>query len=225
MISVSMDFKSFERDMKNIMEYSIGFLDGTQKGKNQFLDNLGKDAIEVLKEYVDMNARVDPASLHHVYEWSQTGNPDGRLFDITYAVNSAGVSVLSTFRQSSSVKDGSTVPFFDKAGIMENGTPVVIRSKKTSGVLAFDSNGERVFTKKPIKVDNPGGDVQGKYEKTFNDFFNSFFTQSYLKSSGMVKYLQTPRAYKDNLSRGKSGGRSVGLATGYKWITNTGAGI
>jgi hypothetical protein len=42
--------KKFARDMKNVIDYSLGFLDGIQNGKTQFLNNLGKNTIEVLKQ-------------------------------------------------------------------------------------------------------------------------------------------------------------------------------
>ena len=32
--------------------------------------------------YVDSQARVNPKSLHHVYEWKKVGVPSARLFDL-----------------------------------------------------------------------------------------------------------------------------------------------
>jgi hypothetical protein len=51
---------SFKKEMNNIMNYSLGFLDGVQKGKNQLMHIIGKESIEVLKEFIDANARVNP---------------------------------------------------------------------------------------------------------------------------------------------------------------------
>jgi len=49
---------------------------------------------------------------------------------------------------------------------------------------------EQVFTKNPINVSNPGGDwVQGSYEKTFDNFMNNYFKQSFLRASGIYQYL------------------------------------
>ena len=39
---VSIKTNSFEKDLLNIANYSMGFLEGAQKGKKVFLDNLGK---------------------------------------------------------------------------------------------------------------------------------------------------------------------------------------
>ena len=33
--------KGFQRDMRNLIEYSAGYIDGVQKGKKVFLNNLG----------------------------------------------------------------------------------------------------------------------------------------------------------------------------------------
>ena len=41
-------------------------------------------------------------------------------------------------------------------------------------------------------------------------------------SSGILSYLGKPIAYKTNLRAGKTGGRSVGVATGYRWVINAG---
>lgn len=211
----------FFKEMQNIVDYSIGFLDGAKQGKQKMLENLGASAIEALRQYVDASARVDPAMLHHVYEWNQVGSPNGRLFDLIYTVNGSGLSIKSSFRQSSSVKDGSRTPFYDKASIMENGISVTIKAKK-SWVLSFDDNGEQVFTRNPITVEKPGGDVAGNYEEAFDNFINRYFTQVFLDSSGMAKYLKNPEVFKKNLSLGKRGGRSAGTSTGYRWIINAG---
>lgn len=218
MITARFDTTRFNKEMKNILGYSIGFLEGAQKGKTRLLDNLGRETIEILKQYIDANARVNPQALHHVYEWHKTGSPAARLFDIDYTVSNLGLSLKSTFRQSTSIKEGSNVPFYDKARIMENGIPVVI-SPRRAQVLAFEENGEKVFSKTPIRVSNPGGpESNGAYERAFDSFFRQYFSQSFLKSSGVLGYLGQSKAYKKNIGAGKVGGRSVGISAGYRWI-------
>jgi hypothetical protein len=222
MISVKFDDSTFFKEMKNVINYSEGFLDGAQKGKTQFLESIAKTAIESLKQYVDSNARLNPQALHHVYEWSMTGSPASRLFDLSYSVKGGGLTINSTFNQSISVRSGSKEPFYDKARIMENGVPVTIKPKSAK-VLAFEDNGEKVFTKNPIEISNPGGqEVQGSYQRVFDQFFNVYFSQIFLRSSGIMNYLEKPAIYKDKLSAGKTGGRPVGLAAGYKWISQAG---
>lgn len=218
---VVMNTKDFEKNLNNIINYSVGFLDGVQKGKSLFLASFGKETVEILKKYIDSNARVNPLMLHHIYEWGKTGSPEARLFDIDYTVSNLGLSFKSTFRQSSTIKSGSRVPFYDKARIMENGIPVTIRPK-SSDVLVFEQDGEQVFTKNAVVVENPGGNVQGKFESTFDSFFLNYFTQAFLRSSGLRRYLENPTIYKKNIRAGSRIGKSKGIDTGYRWIVNAG---
>jgi len=217
---VSIQTNNFEKELLNIANYSIGFLEGAQKGKKVFLDNLGRGVIFALGQYVDVEARANKEALHHVYEWYQTGSPQARLFDITYTVSNLGLSLNSTFRQSRTLQQDATTPFYNKAKIMENGIPVVIRPKKNS-VLRFYQGGETVFTSKPVTVRNPGGNqVEGSFERIFDEFMTRYFTQAFLRASGISDYISNPVIYKKNLPAGAKQGRPKGVSTGYKWITN-----
>lgn len=220
-MKVRFDGRQFAKDMKNIMDYSAGFLDGIQMGKQQLMHSIGVQSIELLKSYIDSNAKTNPAILHHVYEWNQTGSPDARLYDIKYSISNLGLSFMSSFSQSNTVQDGSNTPFYNKAKIMEEGIPVKIRPKKAQS-LRFIDDGEEVFTKSEVTIRNPGGNVEGKFEQVFDNFFNKYFTQAFLRASGMAAYLDNPTAYKKNLQAGKKGGRAKGLSTGYRWIANAG---
>jgi hypothetical protein len=215
----------FKKEMNNIVDYSMGFLEGIQRGKTIFLKTVGLETVELMKEFIDSNARVNPDMLHHVYEWNQTGSPSARLYDISYTTSNLGLSFRSSFRQSTSIKNGSRTPFYDKARIMEEGIPVVIRPR-VAQALAFEDNGETVFTKSEVRVDNPGGtEVQGGFEKVFDMFFNRYFSQAFLRVSGIARYLENPVVYRKDMAAGKRLGRSKGLSTGYRWIANAGVGI
>jgi len=214
----------FKKEMNNIVSYSVGFLEGIQKGKTVLLKTLGLETVELMKQFVDSNARVNPDMLHHVYEWNQTGSANARLFDINYTTSNLGLSFMSSFSQSSSIKDGSRTPFYDKARIMEEGIPVTIRPK-VAQALVFEQNGETVFTKNEVRVDNPGGtEVQGGFEKTMEMFFNRYFSQAFLRVSGVAKYLENPEVYRKDMRAGKKMGRTKGVSTGYRWIANAGVG-
>jgi hypothetical protein len=222
---VTMNSKSFEMQMNNIVNYSFGFLEGVQKGKKIFLDKLGKGVIQALAQYVDVEARSNPKALHHVYEWNQTGSPTSRLFDLNYTVSNVGLSINSTFRQSRSVSENMTIPFYNKAKIMENGIPVTI-SPTRSQVLKFSGPNGDVFTKKPIKVDSPGGDeVFGSFESTVDIFISRYFKQSFLRASGLYDYIKKPVLYKKNFAAGSKLGKSKGVDTGFKWIVNATIGV
>jgi len=222
MMKLAVNNKQFKKDMDNIVKYSFGYLEGIQIGKVEFFHNLGLNISEMLQKYIDSNARVNPTALNHIYEWYQVGSPNARLYDIKYTVSNLGLSFITNFKQSSTIKDGSRVPFYDKARIMEEGIPVTI-TPRNSNVLVFEKDGETVFTKNSVNVDNPGGDATtGSFEKVIDSFFTKYFTQAFLRSSGISQYLENPILYKKNLTRGKKTGRSKGLDVGYRWIANAG---
>ena len=217
MITLKFDNKTFMKEINNIMDYSVGFVDGMVNAKQEFLRNLGPDIAQLASEFIDINARVNPERLHHVYEWTKTGSPNARLFDIKYSVNSRGISFQSELKQSESIKSGSTVPFYDKARIMESGITVTIEPREAQA-LVFDIGGQTIYTKGQVIVSNPGGNVKGQYENVFDLFFGKYFSQAFLTTSGLYRYFKNPTTYKANLRNGKRVGRSAGLATGYKWV-------
>jgi len=224
-MKVVYDTKSFVKEMNRIMDYSAGFIQGIERGKLQFLNSVGATTIEMLKQYIDSHARANPYLLHHVYEWDQVGSPEARLFNIKYSVSSLGISFVGTLTQSQSVQKGSSTPFYNKAQIMESGMPVVIRPKNAEA-LSFKDGEEQVFTKSPVKVESPGGtQVAGGFEKTMDSFFNQYFTQAFLQSSGILSYLRNPTAFKANMRSGKSSGKSKGIEVGYRWIVNAATGV
>jgi hypothetical protein len=218
---IKFDGRQFNKDMKNMMDYSVGFLDGIQLGKQDLMNSLGFKTIEILKSYIDSNAKVNPSILHHVYEWDKTGSPSARLYDITHTVSNLGISFIPSFKQSTTIQNGSRTPFYDKARIMENGLSVRIVPKEAQA-LRFVDDGEEVFTKSPVTVQNPGGNTQGKFEQVFDNFFNKYFTQAFLRASGVGAYLENPVSYKKNLAKGKRLGKPGGVSTGYRWVANAG---
>ena len=223
-MKVNLNSASFEKTLQNIVNYSFGFIEGAQNGKRVMLDNLGKGTIEALNQYIDAMARGDQAALHHVYEWYQTGSPAGRLFDLQYTVSNAGLSLKSSFRQSNTVAENSTEPFYNKARIMEEGISVTISPKRKA--LVFEEGGETIFVSRPITINSPGGTaVEGSYQRVFDSFFKNYFTQAFLKASGLFEYISKPVLYKKNIAAGSKGGRQVGKKVGYTWIANAKVGV
>ncbi len=176
---------------------------------------------EMASQFIDANAKMSPELLHHVYEWEKVGSPSARLFDIDYTISSAGITFTSSLKQSSSIKQGSNVPFYNKATIMEQGVGVTIKPKRAS-VLRFEIDGQEVYTSQEVRVDNPGGQTQGQFDKVISNFFGVYFRQSFLNSSGLLQYFNSPKVYKKNISAAKRGGRSLGIKTGYQWVANAG---
>jgi len=218
MISPKIDDAKFMKEMNNLMEYSVGFLEGAKRGKVELLKEVGMKTKEILEEYIDSSARVSPDLLHHVYEWYQTGSPEARLFDINYHAAAGSLSINATFRQSDTIKNGSKVPFYNKAVVMERGISVTV-TPRSSQVLAFEDNGEQVFTRQPVTIDNPGGSqVAGSFEKVFTEFFERYFTQSFMVTSGIDQRIRNASAFVRGFGRGKSLGKSHGNQVGYRWV-------
>lgn len=222
---VRTESKQFMKQMNNIVDYSFGFLDGIKRGKHMFLTNLGAGVIHAIGQYVDVMAKSDPKALHHVYEWTNIGSPSARLFDLKYSVTGLGLSIGSTFKQSRTVSENMTQPFYNKAKIMEEGTSVRIVPQKNNPLRFYD-NGSEVFTKQPVTVNNPGGDaVKGAFEKTVEDFVRLYLKQSFLRASGLFHYLENPVVYKNNIRAGSKMGKSKGVQVGIMWITKATIGV
>jgi hypothetical protein len=223
-MEVKFNTTKFDKDMINFINYSIGFLEGIEHAKPVFFKEFGRGIIAGLNQYIDAHARSNQKALHHVYEWYKTGSPEARLFNLVSVPTTSGISIQSTFKQSKTLSKDSKTIFRNKAQVMENGQPVEIVPKK--GLLAFDIGGETVFTKKSVTVNNPGGiAVVGSYQQTFDSFFKNYFSQSFLRASGILNYLEDVSIYKENLKSGVRGGASVGKQTGYRWLLNAKLGI
>lgn len=126
-----------------------------------------REFAQKLAAEIDGQARLHKSTLHHMYEWGQTGQEEGRLFKMKYWVNQYGGSVSYEFLPSTTTSDTSDVPFANKAQIMEEGRTIVVKPKKAQ-VLAFEIEGEQVFTPHPVVITQPGGpDVAGSMDHAF----------------------------------------------------------
>jgi hypothetical protein len=221
MLSVRIDSRQFQREINNIMNYSAGFLEGIEKGKIELYASLAPKISELAAQFIDVNAKMSPELLHHIYEWEKVGSPQARLFDLDYKISNIGITFTSSLKQSTSIKNGSNVPFYDKARIMEDGVSITIEPKKAN-VLRFEVDGTEVYTPSAVRVDNPGGNTKGQFENIVDKFFGVYFRQSFLSSSGLLQYFKTPQIYKKNLVSAKRGGRALGLKTGYRWVADAG---
>ena len=67
---VSIQTNNFEKELLNIANYSLGFLEGAQKGKKVFLDNLGRGVDypylnTAQYPYSDINFRLIPEGINY----------------------------------------------------------------------------------------------------------------------------------------------------------------
>jgi hypothetical protein len=222
MIRAVFDTKHFSNIMRNTIAYSNGFINGIEISRIRFNEQLGELSSEMLKKYIDSRARADRQSLHHIYEWDSVGSPSGRLFEIQSKASTTNITFWGSFLPSRSVSDTSGDPFVNKAEIMENAILIEVTPK--NNVLAFEADGETVFTTDTVYIANPGGDeVAGSFGKVVEEFFDSHFTAQVLIQSGLDKKLSNPKEFAQYFSSGARGGGSVlGRHAGRTYLTTKG---
>jgi hypothetical protein len=222
MIRVQFDTRAFSKTMRNTVAYSNGFIRGIEISKIRFNEQLGELASEMLKKYIDSRARADRESLHHVYEWDAVGSPAARLFQIESKASATNITFWGRFLPSKSVSDNSEEPFVNKAEVMENS--ILIEVTPRNNVLAFEADGETVFTTDTVYVANPGGDeVAGSFGRVVEDFFDTHFTAQVLHQSGLSRKLSNPKEFAQYFSAGARGGGSVlGKHAGRTYLTTKG---
>lgn len=219
MINIEFDTKEIKKTLDNIVSYSHGFTKGIKVAQPNFNKELGIFIEEALKKYIDAKARGNPQSLHHVYEWGMVGNPSGRLFEFTMTYGQKNIFFSASFIPSSSISEGSTEPFVNKAEMMENAITIVVEPESAK-VLAFEDDGEMVFTPNSVTIENPGGDyVAGSFENVVKEFFNNYLTIGLLKSSGVFDKLKYAKEYSNRFSEGAKVGSSAGISAGKDYLS------
>lgn len=184
------------------------------------MNRLAEFIADALGKYIDSQARINPESLHHVYEWGSVGSQNSRLFYLNGVATGSLITISGQFLPSSSVSDTSSEPFTNKANIMENQIGIVI-SPKNSDFLVFEDEGETVFTRNSIYIENPGGDaVAGSFGRTVDFFFTQYFTNALL--APFLAELSMPIEYTKNFRAGTRGGYGVGLRAGQRYINSAG---
>lgn len=219
MIGLRYDKSSFNKTLYNAIEYSKGFLEGADIGTLIFNTQLASITEQALNKYIDIRAKANPESLHHVYEWQRVGDPSARLFKICGTASKNNIVFTGEFLPSSSVSENSNEPFIDKANVMENKISILVEPRG-SDVLAFDVDGQQVFTVNSIFVENPGGDdVAGSFGRAIDDFFETYFTTTLLKQSGIYEQLGFPKEFTKYFSSGAKIGRSAGRKAGIEYMS------
>lgn len=223
LLLVNFNTKDLVKTIKNSVSYSKGFLDGVNMQSINFNQQLAEFTVDVLNKYIDARARSNPAALHHVYEWDRVGNSSARLFEMDSSVSKNKISFTGKFLPSKSISPNSSEPFTDKANVMENGIAITIEPRN-SDVLAFEADGELVFTRNSIYIEHPGGDeVAGSFGEVVDDFFTSYFTNAFLEP--FFRELSTPTEYSKSFAAGSRSGASVGVKAGKKYLTLPGGTI
>lgn len=217
---VKIDNKDLNKKLNNVVRYSDGFVDGVEISKIILMNRLGEYVVEALGKYIDVQARGNPGALHHVYEWGATGSSGARLFKMNAVATKTIITINGSFLPSSSISDTATEPFVDKANIMENGIGITI-APRDSDVLAFEADGQTVFTMNSVYIANPGGDgVAGSFGRVVEDFFSVYFTRMLLKP--FIDELSTAEQFVQYFAQGARSGYPVGVRAGQRYINSAG---
>lgn len=218
MFQLKIDSKEVNRMLGNTVAYSYGFLEGTEINQIIFNEKLGLFIEDTLNKYIDSRARMNPETLHHVYEWNNVGSPNARLFEFKVKASKRIITINGKFLKSKSIPPNGNEPFIDKAYIMENQISVTV-SPSNSSVLVFEDNDEIIFTPNSITIEHPGGEAVSKsFSSAFEDFFNKFLTGSLLVSSGIFDKLSMPKEFSEWFPQGTRTGRSTGIKAGKKYM-------
>lgn len=213
MLRVNFNSIHFKKAMYNSVAYSKGYIRGIQMEKPDFYKSLAEYTRDSLYKYIDAKARANPNALHHVYEPGMTGSHNGRLYSFDISISRSNITFSGSFHKSTRPSRGSKEPFENKAEIMENGISITVEPKNAE-VLAFEVDGEMVFTRNSIYIEHPGGDeVAGSFGEVIDEFFTVYFNNSMLQP--LLMKLQNAQEFVSNFPAGtKGGGESLGRQVG-----------
>lgn len=218
MIKIGFDTKELTNTLNNVVDYSTGFTKGVKIAQPNFNRELSIFIEEALNKYIDAKARANPESLHHIYEWNMVGMPSGRLFEFTTTHSQNFISFVARFLPSTRPSDNSTEPFTNKANVMEKQITITIQPEN-GDFLAFEDDGETIFTSDTVVIDTPGGAaVGGSFERIVKEFFNNYLTVGLLKSSGIFDKLRYAKEYSKRFSQGARSGSSAGISAGKEYL-------
>lgn len=220
MYSIKFDSKKAMKMLDNVVAYSKGFIEETSAKESYVASKLASESIDAFYDYLDVLARTNPGMLHHVYEWGEVGNPQARLVQLKKILSGNGAYVDADFLQSSSIPDGGSEPFYNKAEIMEDGVTVTI-NEVDAKALFFEVNGEEFFRLGPITIENPGGEaVRGSFVKAFEEFYNVYFDNVYLRAIRFYEHFSNTKAYAKNFPAAvqSANASGIGRTTALKWI-------
>lgn len=223
MYTIKFDGKEAKKVLDGVVAYSNGFIKETKAQQKTIVSRLASTSIEAFYDYLDTLARTNPGMLHHVYEWGSVGDPGARLVELKKRLSGQSANIDSEFITSSSVPEGGSEPFYEKASIMEEGIPITVQAVQAQAMF-IQYNGEEFFRTGPIVIQNPGGEaVRGSFLRAFEEFYNTYFEQVYLRAIRYYDHFESPKGFSSNFgSAVKSGKKAegIGRATALKWVLN-----
>lgn len=195
---------NIKTDASSIIENATSYIQGIAQAPNTPTVNneigmaITAIAHRSLSRFIDTEARLNPASMHHVYEWNQTGKPLGRLWKLNSTYKAGTISLSANFKQSRTfvpIKNGTVrrSKFVFKADVMEKGRSVRIAPKKAEVLFFYSKGGDPIFIPRgrSVIVKSPGGkQVKGSFGKTMDRFKISNNLNIDIEGSGIIKRLE-----------------------------------
>lgn len=223
MYSIKIDGKEAKKMLDGVVAYSNGFIKETKAQQKTIVSRLASTSIEAFYDYLDTLARTNPGMLHHVYEWGAVGDPGARLVELKKRLSGQSANIDTEFISSSSIPEGGSEPFYEKATIMEEGIPITVQAVQAKAMF-IQYGGEEFFRTGPIVIENPGGEsVRGSFVRAFEEFYNTYFEQVYLRSIRYYDHFENPRGFSSNFGSAVESGKraeGIGRATALKWVLN-----
>jgi hypothetical protein len=148
--------------------------------------------------YVDAQARTNPKTLHHVYEWNKVGNSGSRLFKLNVTErNGLSFKLGTTFLTSKTPVPNSfgkkKYIFKNKASVMEAGMPIII-SPRAAKRLVFETSTGVVYMPigASVTVTRPGGGkATGRFQIAHARFFTGNLVNLSIKRSGFQQIFNS----------------------------------
>ena len=187
-----MDTGGLPEKVLNLMDYQLSL--ATDLHHDQIISaRISKSAAGLISEYFnlyyDSLARTKKYLYQHVYEFDLAGEKSSRLFK-QQIKTSGNTSIIKYDFTDAQKPNKNGYVFKNKAYVMENGQRVVIKPKNAK-VLAFEANGEMIYTKNPITIRYPGGRAAaGSFNSELSKFMNSAKANRVLVSSGFIKKIE-----------------------------------
>jgi hypothetical protein len=219
---MTINSKQAMKVLNNVVDYSEGFIRESKARESYVAGKIASTSITGFYEYLDVLARTNPSMLHHVYEWGQVGDPGSRLVELKKILAGKKVGVNAKFLPSTSVPENGSEAFWNKAEIMEEGITVEI-NEVSAQALFFQIDGEEFFRTGPIIIENPGGEqVRGSFIRAFEEFYNNYLDQVYLRSIRFYDHFTKSREFESNFNAAVRSGSaaSMGRRTALSWIIN-----
>lgn len=220
MYSVKIDGKEAKKVLHNLVEYTDGFITETKAQQSTITQRMTDLSIDHFYSYLDQLARVNPGMLHHVYEWGRVGDPQSRLYELKRKLTKNTGLVTADFLPSEMPSPNSDQVFYDKANVMEDGIPITI-NEVNAEALFFEIDGVEYFRTGPIVIENPGGpEVRGAFVQQFEEFYNVYFDNVYLKAIRFYQYFMDPKPYEQNFAGAMKSGsaKAIGKKTALSWV-------